>query len=204
MAPSAITPPAVELKSVESLRVPRPSIRRADTSHMGTKRKIICFSDFDGTIFMQDTGHILFNNFGCGNERRQVLDQQIHTGERSFRDVSEEMWGSLDVPFDSGFEVMKDALDIDVDFKDFHEFCMNNSIPFNVISAGLKPVLRRVLDHFLGEEASSNIDIVANDATISADGHNWKPVWRHDTELGHDKALSLQEYKAQAKIESED
>jgi len=153
---------------------------------------------------MQDTGHILFNNFGCGNERRQVLDQQIHTGERSFRDVSEEMWGSLDVPFDSGFEVMKDALDIDVDFKDFHEFCMNNSIPFNVISAGLKPVLRRVLDHFLGEEASSNIDIVANDATISADGHNWKPVWRHDTELGHDKALSLQEYKAQAKIESED
>jgi len=46
---------------------------------------------------MQDTGHILFNNFGCGNERRKELDKQISTGERSFRDVSEEMWGSLDV-----------------------------------------------------------------------------------------------------------
>jgi 2-hydroxy-3-keto-5-methylthiopentenyl-1-phosphate phosphatase len=46
---------------------------------------------------MQDTGHILFNNFGCGNERREILDEQIKTGERSFRDVSEEMWGSLDV-----------------------------------------------------------------------------------------------------------
>jgi len=40
---------------------------------------------------------ILFNNFGCGDERREELDNQIKTGERSFRDVSEEMWGSLDV-----------------------------------------------------------------------------------------------------------
>ena len=56
------------------------------------------------------------------------------------------------VPFDDGFEVMKDALDIDVDFKAFHKFCLENDIPFNVISAGLKPILRRVLDEFLGEE----------------------------------------------------
>jgi 2,3-diketo-5-methylthio-1-phosphopentane phosphatase len=160
--------------------------------------------DFDGTIFMQDTGHILFNNFGCGNERRAVLDHQIHSGERTFRDVSEEMWGSLDIPFEDGFEVMKDALDIDPDFKDFHEFCINNKIPFNVISAGLKPVLRRVLDHFLGEEQSANIDIVANDATISEDGSEWKVIWKHDTPLGHDKALSITEYRRQAKIESED
>ena len=83
-----------------------------------------------------------------------------------------------------GFAVMKDALDIDSEFQTFHKFCLNNKIPFNVISAGLKPVLRRVLDHFLGEEASSNIEIVANDATISSDSFNWKPVWLHDTEAG--------------------
>jgi len=40
---------------------------------------------------------VLFDSFGCGNERREELDNQIKTGERSFRDVSEEMWGSLDV-----------------------------------------------------------------------------------------------------------
>ncbi|KAJ9637787.1 hypothetical protein H2199_007281 [Coniosporium tulheliwenetii] len=185
MAPSAITPPAVEVKS---LKVPMSSMP-VDASSIGTKRKIICFSDFDGTIFMQDTGHILFNNFGCGNERRAVLDAQIHSGERSFREVSEEMWGSLDVPFESGFEVMKTALDIDPDFQTFHRFCINNSIPFNVISAGLKPVLRRVLDHFLGEAESAHIDI---------------PVWRHENELGHDKALSINEYKDTAKLESDD
>ncbi|KAF2252259.1 2,3-diketo-5-methylthio-1-phosphopentane phosphatase [Trematosphaeria pertusa] len=153
---------------------------------------------------MQDTGHILFNSFGCGSERRKVLDEQIHSGERSFREVSEEMWGSLDVPFDDGFEVMKEALEIDRDFQTFHKFCIINNIPFNVISAGLKPVLRRVLDHFLGEEDSKHIDIVANDATISTDGSEWKPVWLHDTELGHDKAKSINDWKDDTRLQSDD
>lgn len=150
---------------------------------------------------MQDTGHVLFDNFGCGSKKRQILDEQIKTGERSFRDVSEEMWGSLNVPFDDGFEVMEDELDIDPDFHSFHKFCLENEIPFNVISAGLKPVLRRVLDTFLGEEQSKHIDIVANDADINQDGSAWKVLWRHDTELGHDKALSIQEARATAETE---
>lgn len=153
---------------------------------------------------MQDTGHILFNAFGCGSEHREMLDAQIKSGERSFRDVSEEMWGSLHVPFADGFSAMKDGLDIDPEFKNFHQFCLNNDIPFNVISAGLKPVLRSVLDHFLGEEASKNIDIVANDAEISEDGNKWEVKWRHDNEHGHDKELSINEYKEAAQLESED
>jgi 2,3-diketo-5-methylthio-1-phosphopentane phosphatase len=153
---------------------------------------------------MQDTGHILFDAHGCGSHRRNILDEQIKTGERSFREVSEEMWGSLNVPFEDGFEVMESTLEIDPDFQAFHKFCIANKIPFNVISAGLKPILRKVLDTFLGEEESAHIEIVANDAVIKEDGSEWKPVWRHDTELGHDKALSINEYRDAAKLESED
>jgi len=171
---------------------------------MPTKRKIICFSDFDGTIFMQDTGHVLFDAHGCGVERRTMLDEQIKTGERSFRDVSEEMWGSLHIPFDDGFQAMEKTLEIDPDFQQFHKFCIANNIPFNVISAGLKPILRKVLDSFLGEEESKHIEIVANEAEISGDGSKWKPVWRHDTELGHDKALSITEARKEAELQCED
>lgn len=153
---------------------------------------------------MQDTGHILFDAHGCGSKRREILDEQIKTGERSFREVSEEMWGSLNVPFEDGFEVMERSLEIDPDFEAFHKFCIENKIPFNVISAGLKPILRKVLDTFLGEEAARHIDIVANDADISGDGSSWKPVWRHDTELGHDKALSITEAREAAHLECED
>ena len=92
---------------------------------------------------------------------------------------------------EDGFKALQTGLTLDKDFKTFHDFCLNNKIPFNVISAGIKPVLRRVLDHFIGEEASANIGIVSNDAEIDSEGHSWKPVWRHDTPLGHDKSLSI-------------
>lgn len=200
MAPSAIAlPPITEKKA-------RPALPRSTTANMGTKRKIICFSDFDGTIFMQDTDHQLFDNFGCGKDRRAILAKQMEEGERTFREVSDELYSSLDVPFDDGFEVMKTALDIDPDFQTFHEFCVNNDIPFNVISAGLKPMLRKVLDHFLGEEMSKHIEIVANDVKITQteDGHNnWKAVWKHDTHLGHDKALTMQEARLLAELEAD-
>lgn len=76
-------------------------------------------------------------------------------------------------------------------FQQFHKFCIDNDIHFNVISAGLKPVVRKVLDSFLGEEESKHIEIVANDAEIKEDGSERKTVWRHDTELGHDKLSPL-------------
>ncbi|KAI1006663.1 hypothetical protein K3495_g1561 [Podosphaera aphanis] len=188
-------------------------LRKGDTSKGGTnsvdekksvKRKVICFSDFDGTIFLQDTGHVLFDAHGCGPTRRAELEAQINSGERSFRDVSEEMWGSLNVPFEDGFASMKSSLSIDPGFQAFHRFCCANNIPFNVISAGLKPVLRKVLDTFLGEAQSASIEIVANDAIIPPGGKQWKPVWRHDNELGHDKAVSVQEARGLAKLECED
>lgn len=161
-------------------------------------------TDFDGTIFMQDTGHVLFNKYGCGSEQRERLEKQFKEGEKTFKGISEELWGSLDLPFEQGLKAISEHLTLDQDFKTFHDFCLNNKIPFNVISAGLKPILRKVLDIFIGEEASSNIDIIANDATIEPEGHEWKPHWRHDVESGHDKALSINEYKDAAKIESED
>ncbi|CAL5871733.1 uncharacterized protein PFLUO_LOCUS5986 [Penicillium psychrofluorescens] len=162
------------------------------------RRKINIFSDFDGTISMQDTGHILFDTYGCGTEARNKLDEQIKSGERSFREASEEMWGSLHIPFDDGFKVMEKTLEMDPGFREFHQYCVDNGFPFHVISAGLKPVLRRVLDSFLGPDSSAAIDIVANDAIIHPDGSEWKPIWRHDTDLGHDKALSVNEARIAA------
>ena len=106
--------------------------------------------------------------------------------------------GVADVRFEDGFATMERELEIDADFRAFHAYCVVHAIPFNVISAGLKPVLRRVLDRFLGEEEARHINIMANDAEISADGSAWRPVWRHDNELGHDKAISMTEARREA------
>ncbi|KAJ5752872.1 Pdp3-interacting factor 1 [Penicillium odoratum] len=170
----------------------------------GQKRKIIIFSDFDGTIAMQDTGHILVDHHGCGTEARIKLEEEINAGTRSFREVSEDMWASLHVPFEDGFVVMEKTIEMDPGFREFHQYCVANGFPFNVISAGLKPILRRVLDTYLGAEQSSSIDIVANDAIIKPDGSEWKPIWRHDdSSSGHDKARSVNEARLAAQAECE-
>jgi 2-hydroxy-3-keto-5-methylthiopentenyl-1-phosphate phosphatase len=70
-----------------------------------------------------------------------MLDKQIASGERSFRDVSEEMWGSLNVPFDSGFEVLAKELVIDPDFQKFHKFCVANDMYVFTISPETTVVL---------------------------------------------------------------
>lgn len=43
MAPVAVTPPAIEVKSLET-KPKKPTLARANTANMSTKRKIICFS----------------------------------------------------------------------------------------------------------------------------------------------------------------
>lgn len=158
-------------------------------------RPIAIFSDFDGTIFLQDTGHILFDHHGCGPETREYLDESISTGDKSFREASEEMWGSLHVTLEDGFKTLKKHLVLDPGFKSFFQYTMHHNIPFNVISAGVKPLLRHVLDETMGEELSSRIGIVSNDAQITPDGSKWTAIWRHDSPLGHDKARSIQDYK---------
>jgi Uncharacterized conserved protein, possibly involved in methylthioadenosine recycling len=62
------------------------------------------------------------------------------------------MWGSLSIPFGDGFDIMEKTLQMDPGFREFHQYCVREGFPFNVISAGLKPVLQRTLDIFLGEK----------------------------------------------------
>lgn len=40
-------------------------------------------------------------------------------------------------------------------------------------------------------------------AQILTDGSEWEAVWRHDTELGHDKARSINEAKDLCRLESD-
>jgi len=141
--------------SLNDLSVPKPSIPSI-ASLQQPDRKIAVFSDFDGTIFLQDTGHVLFDNHGCGVETRKKLDHSIGR-TKTFREASEEMWGSLNVTLEEGIETLKKNLIIDKDFMGFLKFTEEHNIPFSVISAGLRPLLRAALDEFLGPEESKKL-----------------------------------------------
>lgn len=177
---------------VRTLAVPRPS-----SGHLAalaeSDRPLAVFSDFDGTIFLQDTGHVLFDNFGCGPEGRRKLDESI--GEtKTFREASEELWGSLNVTLPKAIAKLKETLVIDPDFYTFFSYLQQHNIPFTVISAGVEPLLRAALDEFLGKERSSQIEVISNNGTVTEDG-KWSIQWRHDSPLGHDKAQSVKEWR---------
>lgn len=175
---------------VKDLTVPKPSA--AYLLKPQPDRPIVVFSDFDGTIFMQDTGHVLFDNYGCGPERREYLDSNIGK-TLTFRDASNEMWGSLNVSLPKALDTLKSHLVMDKDFMQFFDYTQQHNIPFTVISAGLKPLLRGALDQFLGKERSAKVNIISNDGKI--EGDKWQAIWRHDSELGHDKAKSVAEFR---------
>lgn len=179
---------------LRQLRIPRPS-----SGHLAalgeTDRPIAVFSDFDGTIFLQDTGHVLFDKFGLGKEEREEVDQSIGK-TRTFREASEIMWGSLNVTLERAQEELRSTLKIDPDFIAFFDYLQSKNVEFTVISAGLKPLLRCALDCFVGLERSAKINIIANNGTVSADGR-WTPKWLHDSPLGIDKSLALRDWVAE-------
>jgi 2-hydroxy-3-keto-5-methylthiopentenyl-1-phosphate phosphatase len=134
-------------------------------------KHILTQVDFDGTIFMQDTGHVLVDSLGGGQAYRNMLEKQFESGERTFREISDDMWGSLTIPFGDGFDIMKDTLKIDPGFQEFYQYCQKEGFPFNVISAGLKPVLQRTLEIFLGEKEVRSTPypaLVPNDKCIKS------------------------------------
>ncbi|KTW26236.1 uncharacterized protein T551_03536 [Pneumocystis jirovecii RU7] len=157
------------------------------------------FSDFDGTIVMQDTGHLLFDKYGCGPERRAALEASLARGECSFRDVSEELWGKLRLSLAQSIAWVLPNLEIDPGFRNFLEFCMCNGISFRIISSGLRPLLLAALSKFIGPEIAEQIEIISNNVNITPEGH-WEPIWCDETPLGHDKAASIRKCMAVSRL----
>lgn len=116
------------------------------------KPNVLVFSDFDGTIIIQDTGKILFDRYGYSPEKQEKLEEALHSGQRTFRDVSEELWGSLKLPLNEGIDIVLQELEIDPGFHNFYNFCLNFNIPFWIVSSGLYPLLKAALSKFLGVE----------------------------------------------------
>lgn len=53
--------------------------------YMQTKPKVIFFTDFDGTITVDDSNDFMIDNLGFGADRRRVLNKQVLEETLSFR-----------------------------------------------------------------------------------------------------------------------
>lgn len=163
-----------------------------------TNPKFIFFTDFDGTITVNDSNDYLTDNLGFGQVLRRQGNINILDGKQSFREALQQMLDSVQIPFNECIKVLEENIKLDPYFPEFFEFCSMNNIPIVILSGGMEPIIRALLHKFIGEDASS-IQIVSNDV-ISRDGKQinekggWKIKFHDDSDFGHDKSREIKPY----------
>lgn len=160
------------------------------------KPSAIVFTDFDGTVTLQDSNDYITDNLGMGYPKRMVINDKILDGTTTFRDGFREMLQSVKTPFDECIQYLLANIKLDPGFKQFYQWCNDEGIPIIVISSGMTPIISALLTNLVGEEAMKNIEIVSNDVAIDdQDASNWGITYRHpESGFGHDKAQSIKKY----------
>lgn len=156
----------------------------------------IVFTDWDGTVTLQDSNDYLTENLGFGRPRRLEINDEILNETKSFKDGFSEMLASIPTPFPECIDYLLKHVQLDPGFKDFYHWCEARGIPVVVVSSGMKPIIHALLELLVGVEAAAKIEIISNWVDVADDG-SWKIVYKDpDTGFGHDKSRSIREYLA--------
>ena len=133
----------------------------SDTPALATSPKYIFFTDFDGTVTTKDSNDFMTDNLGYGTEKREQGNGDVLYGRVNFRDSFQEMMDSIKTPFDECISVLLKNIELDPGFKEFYAWARENNIPVVILSGGMQPVIRALLDKLL--EPGWDIQIVSND-----------------------------------------
>ena len=162
--------------------------------------KVIFFTDFDGTITLQDTNDFITDNYGMGLEARRQLFHAVIDDTDTFRNTFQKMLDSWKLPFPKVLEILKHNIELDPGFRDFMIWAREKKVPVIVLSSGMVPVLETLLNHLLGEDLFRDIEIVANKTQTRAPGNSldkpegWTILFHDDSGFGHDKSLTIRPY----------
>lgn len=155
----------------------------------------IVFTDWDGTVTLQDSNDYLTDNLGFGLKERLVINDKILDGSENFRDGFKLMLDSVKTPFPDCIDILKKNILLDGGFKQFYEWCELKNITVVVVSSGMKPIIHALLLKMLGEEAVRNIEIISNDVKIDSKTNEWDIVYRNpESPFGHDKSKSIRQW----------
>ncbi|CAH6720367.1 polyol phosphate phosphatase Pyp1p [[Candida] jaroonii] len=158
----------------------------------------IVFTDWDGTVTLQDSNDYLTENLGFGYPKRKAINDEILDGSKSFRDGFQEMLDSIKQPFPECIDYLLKHVQLDPGFRKCYDYCVSKKIPIIIISSGMKPIIYNLLKHLVGEDAAENIEIYSNEVEYFEKandlGKTWDIVYKDDSDFGHNKSLSIKEY----------
>ncbi|KAI7048038.1 hypothetical protein KC352_g45994, partial [Hortaea werneckii] len=115
--------------------------------------KFIFFTDFDGTITLQDSNDYMTDTIGFGQEIREGLNRDILDGKITFRDAFRQMMDSVKKPFPECVEYLVKNIKLDPGFNEYYQWALKNQIPTVIVSSGMQPIIRAVLKNLVGDDA---------------------------------------------------
>ncbi|KID97908.1 phosphoserine phosphatase, partial [Metarhizium majus ARSEF 297] len=172
-----------------------------ETPALATNPKFIFFTDFDGTVTTADSNDYMTDNLGYGAEKRRQGNKDVLTGKMNFRDSFQEMLDSVTTPYNECIDILLKNITLDPGFKEFYDWSRENNVPIVILSGGMTPIIRALLDKLLGP--GWDIQIVSNDVrpregkTINDKG-GWRIEFHDDSIHGHDKSIEIRKYSSLA------
>ncbi|CAI4036090.1 hypothetical protein SMKI_14G3070 [Saccharomyces mikatae IFO 1815] len=156
--------------------------------------KAVIFTDFDGTVTLEDSNDYLTDTLGFGKEKRLKVFEGVLDDTKSFRQGFTEMLESIHTPFPECIKILEKKIRLDPGFKDTFEWAQENDVPVVVVSSGMKPIIKVLLTRLVGQESIHKIDIVSNEVEIDAHDQ-WKIIYKDESPFGHDKSRTIDAYK---------
>lgn len=171
----------------------------SDTPAMATNPKFIFFTDFDGTVTTADSNDYMTDNLGYGREKRVQGNKDVLAGRAHFRDSFQEMMDSIKTPYSQCTDILLANIRLDPGFKEFYDWSREHNVPIVILSGGMQPMIRALLDRLLGP--GWDIQIVSNDVRpregkdINDEG-GWRIEFHDDSIHGHDKSIEIRKYSS--------
>lgn len=129
----------------------------------GTPPKFVFFTDFDGTVTLQDSNDHMTDTLGFGYEKRKAMNNAVLDGTVTFRESFAAMLDSVKTPFDACIADLLANIKLDPHFAEFYAWCRANGVPVVVLSGGMRPIIEKLLHELLGPEELKGMRIVSND-----------------------------------------
>lgn len=146
-------------------------------------------------------------------EKRRELNMAVIDGRMTFRYVSgdipllneprlialdcsdmfRQMLESINTPFDECIQILKTHMKLDPGFKAFYEWAKEHNVPIVILSSGMIPIIKALIEVMLGPE-TDNITIVANEVEsrngkdINSEG-GWQIRYHDDRYLDPESPL---------------
>jgi 2,3-diketo-5-methylthio-1-phosphopentane phosphatase len=147
-----------------------------------------------GNDFMTDT-------IGYGREKRRQGNLDCLNEKITFRDSFRDMMDSVTRPYDQCIQYLVDNIKLDPGFAEFFQWSLENNIPVVVLSSGMEPIIKALLEKLVGPSAKK-MQVLANDVgarpgkDINQEG-GWEILFRHpESGFGHDKSIELRKYSS--------